>query len=583
MDLPLLFRVVWRFRLLFALGVFLAVTLSLLSYVRVDASDGFNVSYRDQEQWESLSTLFITSTGFPWGSVSDQAQTPSGADEDRAASGVDAGRLTTLAGLYMQLATSDPVLRLMLRDGPIDGQLQTFPVFSTNNSDGSQLPMVTFSAITASPESAMRLAQRHVRAFMTFIEREQVNSAIPTEIAFACKSFASLSSNAARAPQEDSADHRLCRRDDRRVRPDHRAREHAAAAAAGVGQRRSLGPPRRVSSYAGARDREPAVVAVVAASMLVYIVWALTTQGPLHQFVPLAALVAVGAVCHRILTRWDTMLAGLIAVIMLIPIRRYTMPGDLPFELEPYRVLVALLAAAWLSALLIDPRVRLRRSGFEGPLALIVCASVGSVIVNGNRISQLGVDSEVAKKLTFFASFLLVFYLVVAVTRTAGGVDLLVKTFVTTGAIVAMFAIYETRTGYNFFDHLAGFVPFIDINEYPTSGRRGGQIRATGSAQHPIALGAALVMLTPLAVYLARTSGRRRWYAAAGVLCLGSLATVSRTGVLMLLVVGVVFVWLRPKEAKRMWPALIPAIVVIHFAMPGALGTIRGAFFPKEA
>jgi len=181
MDLPLLFRVVWRFRLLFALGVFLAVTLSLLSYVRVDASDGFNVSYRDQEQWESLSTLFITSTGFPWGSVSDQAQTPSGADEDRAASGVDAGRLTTLAGLYMQLATSDPVMQLMRRDGPIDGQLQTFPVFSTNNSDGSQLPMVTFSAITASPESAMRLAQRHVRAFMTFIEREQVNSAIPAD------------------------------------------------------------------------------------------------------------------------------------------------------------------------------------------------------------------------------------------------------------------------------------------------------------------------------------------------------------------------------------------------------------------
>ena len=180
MDLPLLFRVVWRFRLLFALGVLLAVTLSLLSFVRVDTSKGFDVSYRDQEQWESLSTLFITSTGFPWGSVSDQVQTPSDGDQGRA-SGVDAGRLTTLAGLYMQLATSDPVLRLMLRDGPIDGMLQTFPVFSTNNSDGSQLPMVTFSAITASPESARRLARRHVRAFMTFIEREQVNSAIPRE------------------------------------------------------------------------------------------------------------------------------------------------------------------------------------------------------------------------------------------------------------------------------------------------------------------------------------------------------------------------------------------------------------------
>jgi hypothetical protein len=92
---------------------------------------------------------------------------------------IDAGRLTTLAGLYMQLATSDPVLQLMLKDGPIDGALQTFPVFSTNTSDGSQLPMVTFSAIAASPETAMRLAQRHIAAFTSFIQREQIRSGIP--------------------------------------------------------------------------------------------------------------------------------------------------------------------------------------------------------------------------------------------------------------------------------------------------------------------------------------------------------------------------------------------------------------------
>ena len=88
-----------------------------------------------------------------------------------------------------------------------------------------------------------------------------------------------------------------------------------------------------MSSFAVARDREPAFVTAVVAAMLVYIVWAVTTQGPLQQFVPLAALVAIGATGHRLLTRWDSMLVALIAVIMLIPIRRYTMPGDLPFEL----------------------------------------------------------------------------------------------------------------------------------------------------------------------------------------------------------------------------------------------------------
>lgn len=180
MDLPLLFRVVWRFRLLFVLGVVVATALALLSFVRVETKDGLALSYRDEEKWESLSTLFVTSTGFPWGAVS--AQAPVSPDEGGGTTTqptIDAGRLTTLAGLYMQLATSDPVLQLMLKDGPINGALQTFPVFSTNTSDGSQLPMVTFSAIAASPQTAMQLAQRHIAAFTSFIQREQIRSGIP--------------------------------------------------------------------------------------------------------------------------------------------------------------------------------------------------------------------------------------------------------------------------------------------------------------------------------------------------------------------------------------------------------------------
>ena len=49
----------------------------------------------------------------------------------------------------------------------------------------------------------------------------------------------------------------------------------------------------------------------------------------------------------------------------------------------------------------------------------------------------------------------------------------------------------------------------------------------------------------------------------------------------MLVVVGAVFVVLRPREMKRLWPALIPALVVIHFALPGTLGTLKQSFFPS--
>ncbi len=181
MDLALLFRVIWRFRLLFVLGAITATVLALLSFARLETKDGYALAYRDQEQWESLATLFVTSTGFPWGAVSDQVASEPRLDGGAAADPVDPGRLTTLAGLYMQLATSDPVLRLMAQKGPIDGQLQTFPVFSTNNSDGSQLPMITFSAIAATPKAAVRLVGTHISAFTTFIQREQVRSGIPAD------------------------------------------------------------------------------------------------------------------------------------------------------------------------------------------------------------------------------------------------------------------------------------------------------------------------------------------------------------------------------------------------------------------
>jgi O-antigen ligase len=88
-------------------------------------------------------------------------------------------------------------------------------------------------------------------------------------------------------------------------------------------------------------------------------------------------------------------------------------------------------------------------------------------------------------------------------------------------------------------------------------------------------------MLIPLAAYLARRTRRKLWWAAAALLSLGAIATVSRTSVLMLIVVGLVFLWLRPVETKRLWPALLPLAIVVHLALPGTLGSLKGAFFPE--
>jgi O-antigen ligase len=48
----------------------------------------------------------------------------------------------------------------------------------------------------------------------------------------------------------------------------------------------------------------------------------------------------------------------------------------------------------------------------------------------------------------------------------------------------------------------------------------------------------------------------------------------------MLVVVALVFFWLRPRETRRMWPALLPALVVVHFALPGTIGALKQSFLP---
>jgi hypothetical protein len=298
------------------------------------------------------------------------------------------------------------------------------------------------------------------------------------------------------------------------------------------------------------------------------------------------AVMAVGGAALTAVTGfrtigWPRLIAALILVILFIPIRRYALPANLPFQLEPYRLLVALLVLAWIAALLADPRTRFRRTGFEAPLGLIVFSMFASILANRDHVAAA--SEIVNKSLMFFLSFLLILWLIASVVRRLDEVDLLVKTLVIGGAVVAVFAIIEARTGFNVFNHLSRVIPFlhggtIGGGEFIRLGT--GKLRVFGSAEHPIALSAALAMLVPLAVYLARRYAQRRWTLCAFALAAASASTLSRTGIVMFGVMALVFLWLRPRETIRLWPALLPALVVIHFALPGTLGSIKHSFMP---
>jgi len=306
-----------------------------------------------------------------------------------------------------------------------------------------------------------------------------------------------------------------------------------------------------------------------------------TAGAPARILAPGVALMVLAIMLQRRLTSWNALLAVTIMVILFIPIRRYSMPGHLPFQLEPYRLVVGGVAAAWITSMLIDRRIRIRRTGFEGPLGAFAVCALASILVNGSRIDALGVQTYVAKKLTFFLSFYLVVYVVTSVVRTHKQIDFLIRILVGGGAVVAAAAMFESWTHHDLFNDLHPILPFLRLTDPPQTELRGARLRVFASAQHPIALGAVLIMMIPLAVYLARRTGHRRWWGVFMLILLGAFSTVSRTSVMMLLVCGLVFLWLRPKETKRIWPLLIPMLAVAHVALPGALGTLSAAFFPK--
>jgi hypothetical protein len=334
---------------------------------------------------------------------------------------------------------------------------------------------------------------------------------------------------------------------------------------------------------AGGAARGPILSPAIIIGSFALLATAVATDLPLppKQVAPLVVLTIAATLAAGKLLSWRALVASTIAVILFVPIRRYQMPGHLPFQLEPYRLIVALIAVGWVASLLVDPRVRLRGSQLlNAPLLAILLVAATSIIVNGHRVNALGVGSVAAKKLTFLLSFIVVFYLILSVTRRRADIESLIRALVGGGAVLSCFGLLERWSHYNVFDHLSTLIPILRLNDVSDNLARGGHHRVMASSQHPIALGAVLMMLVPLAVYLARSTGRRMWWAAGLLILLCGLATLSRTGVLMLVVIVLVYFRQRPREVKRLWPLFIPMLLAVHLAVPGAIGTFRSSFFP---
>ena len=314
-----------------------------------------------------------------------------------------------------------------------------------------------------------------------------------------------------------------------------------------------------------------------------------TLLGPNEAIVGAAVFIVAALLAMRELATptvtWPNAVGLFMLVIWLIPARGYRLPISLPFNLEPYRIvlgglLLALIVAAFLG------RAKFELLGFGIPLAILAGTATVAAIMNYEDIGSAAGDPGAFKSLSYYLGFLAVFVLVASTIKTQAGMDTVVRALVLGASVVAVSAIYESRSGYNAFDHLAEWIPALIREERTVFSDRGGNLRVYASAQHPIALSAALFMTFPLALYLigrAKTRLRSQlWGIAAAICAIGAVATISRTTVIMGVALLVVGLWVRGSQVLRFWPLLLILPVAIHFAVPGALGGIYKAFSPQE-
>jgi hypothetical protein len=298
----------------------------------------------------------------------------------------------------------------------------------------------------------------------------------------------------------------------------------------------------------------------------------------------LACLLALRDTTAAVFT-WPNMAATLILLLWFVPIKTYSLPVDLPFELEPYRLFLLALGFAWLVGLL-GGRSHLAAHGQAYSLILLTGVLFTTQIVNFDEVNAASAEPEALKSLSYFLSFVIVFVLITSTIDSLPALDKLVRMLVLGAGVVAVSALYDSRVTYNVFEHLHQWIPVLEFHPREVDQARGGLLRVYGSAQHPIALSVALLMMIPLAIYLAGRAStliRSRLWVGIAILCAAAgLATVSRTSVVMIIAMVVVALWLRGKAVVRFWPLLLLLPVVVHFLAPGALGGIYKAFFPEE-
>lgn len=160
--------------------------------------------------------------------------------------------------------------------------------------------------------------------------------------------------------------------------------------------------------------------------------------------------------------------------------------------------------------------------------------------------------------------------------------DTLLRRLVVLGAIVAAIGAVQFVTGFDPVGLIR--IPGLRMNQQILGvGGRSIFNRPFSTTLHPIELGVVLAMILPLALhfgFLARTrEEKRRWWACVGLIAMGIPMSVSRSGILGVMVALPVLALAWSWRRRLNFAAGTVAFTAFTWAViPGLVGTLRGLF-----
>jgi fumarate reductase subunit D len=279
-------------------------------------------------------------------------------------------------------------------------------------------------------------------------------------------------------------------------------------------------------------------------------------------------------------------LAGFVVVLFFVPVDATDVKLHMPVSsfFDRFVVLILVCAWMWFGG---DQRAlhRTRRSKLYMVSALVFLGiAVASILFDATRlinIGQFGLSQRVFAQL---ASFFIVGWFALTALRyedLRGFCSFLIgmAVFLSVGMIV------ERKTGYNIFYNWSAIIlkPLAVVAPSPTDIHpvigSDGRVVVVGPTSHGLAASTMLMAVFPLALVRALDAKTRRLtlrYAVAALLMVVAATATDRKTALIVPIVLLLYVgFYRPRFLLRIAPVCLLLVpLAIHFAAPGALGTI---------